>query len=253
MDGAGLNVVIPMAGLGSRFAQAGYTKPKPFIDMWGEPMIARVLENLAYPDARFILIARREHIEAERDAVERLTSRLPIRIRLLDHVTEGSAATVLFAREDFANDTPMLIANCDQLVDGGIVAMVDDCMHRGLDGSVMVFRDEARDPKWSFVKVDEKGHVTEAREKAPISDLATVGIYLFARGVDFREAAIEMIVRNERVNREFYTCPVYNHLVSWGRRIGIHTIATDAMHGIGTPEDLHRYMSLREEPASCYA
>lgn len=253
MDGVSLNIVIPMAGLGSRFAQAGYSKPKPFIDMWGEPMIDRVLENLAYPGARYILIARKEHVDAEPEAVARLAARHSIRIRLIDQVTEGSAATVLFARADYADDTPMLIANCDQLVDGGIAPMVDDCIARDLDGSVMVFRDEARDPKWSFVKLNEDDLVTEAREKAPISDLATVGIYMFRRGVDYREAAIEMIIRNDRVNREFYTCPVYNYLVGWGRRIGVHEIPPTAMHGIGTPEDLRRYMSGVEGRTSCYA
>jgi UDP-N-acetylglucosamine diphosphorylase / glucose-1-phosphate thymidylyltransferase / UDP-N-acetylgalactosamine diphosphorylase / glucosamine-1-phosphate N-acetyltransferase / galactosamine-1-phosphate N-acetyltransferase len=253
MGDVSLNVVIPMAGMGSRFAQAGYSRPKPFIEMWGEPMIARVLENLTYPGARYILIARKEHVEAERDAVARLAARFPIQVQLIDRVTEGSAATVLFARRDFANDTPMLIANCDQLVDGGIAQMVDDCLGRRLDGSVMVFRDEARDPKWSFVKLDESGLVVEAREKVPISDLATVGIYMFSRGADFREAAIEMIVRNDRVNREFYTCPVYNYLVEWGRRIGVHEIAPEAMHGIGTPDDLVRYMSQHERQAACYA
>jgi dTDP-glucose pyrophosphorylase len=253
MGDVSLNIVIPMAGMGSRFAQAGYAKPKPFIDMWGEPMIARVLENLAYPGARYILIARKEHIEAEREAVDRLRSKFPIQIRLIDQVTEGSAATVLFAREDFAGDTPMLIANCDQLVDGGIAGMVDDCLGRRLDGSVMVFRDDARDPKWSFVKLNGDGLVVEAREKVPISDLATVGIYMFSRGVDFREAAIEMIVRNDRVNCEFYTCPVYNYLIDWGRRIGAYTIEPDAMHGIGTPDDLVSYMSRNERQTACYA
>jgi UDP-N-acetylglucosamine diphosphorylase / glucose-1-phosphate thymidylyltransferase / UDP-N-acetylgalactosamine diphosphorylase / glucosamine-1-phosphate N-acetyltransferase / galactosamine-1-phosphate N-acetyltransferase len=253
MGGVSLNIVIPMAGMGSRFGQAGYTKPKPFIDMWGEPMIARVLENLAYPGSRYILIARKEHVEAEREIVNRLAARFPIQIKLIDQPTEGSAATVLFAREDYANDTPMLVANCDQIVDGGIAEMVDGCLDRNLDGSIMVFRDEARDPKWSFVKLDEQGLVTEAREKAPISDLATVGIYMFSRGVDFREAAIEMIVRNDRVNREFYTCPAFNYLVGWGRRIGVHMIEPEAMHGIGTPDDLTRYMSKFERPAPCYA
>jgi dTDP-glucose pyrophosphorylase len=253
MGDVSLNVVIPMAGLGSRFAEAGYTKPKPFIDMWGEPMIARVLENLAYPGARYILIARREHIEAEPNAVDRLRKRFPIEFRLIDRVTEGAAATVLFARDDFANDAPMVIANCDQLIEGGIGSMVDDCLGRGLDGSVMVFRDEKRDPKWSFVRLDRDGLVSEAREKVAISDLATVGIYMFSRGVDFREAAIEMMVRNDRVNREFYTCPVYNYLVEWGRRIGVYTIAPHEMHGIGTPDDLVSYMSRHERQAACFA
>jgi NDP-sugar pyrophosphorylase family protein len=243
MSAASINIVIPMAGSGQRFVDAGYDRPKPFIDVAGDMMIARVLENLRYPDARYVLIARREQVEAHPDLVKQLCDRFPVDFRVIDGLTEGTAATLLFARGDFANDTPLLVANCDQLVDGGVAAMIDENRARGHDGSIMVFEDAARDPKWSFVRLDAQGLVQEAREKKAISEWATVGVYLFSRGADFREAAIESIIRNERVNNEFYTCPTYNHLVSWGRRIGIHTIAQSAMHGIGTPNDLAAYLA----------
>jgi dTDP-glucose pyrophosphorylase len=239
---AAVNVVIPMAGQGSRFAKAGYTKPKPFIDVAGHTMIETVMDNLALEGARYILIARKDHIEAEAEAASRLLARGDVDIITLDSLTEGTACTVLHARALIDNSAPLLIANCDQVVDFACGAFVSDCLDRDLDGSILCFRDGARDPKWSFAKTDAKGLVTEVAEKVAISDLATVGLYLFREGADFVAGAVDMIVRNERVNGEFYTCPVYNHLIRKGGRIGVHEIDAGAMHGLGVPEDLMAYL-----------
>lgn len=238
----GLNIVIPMAGRGSRFRDAGYAKPKPFIDVGGKTMIERVLENLAVPNAQFILVAQREHLEAEAEFAAYL-ARLPnVRIVPMTFMTEGSACTVLMARPYIDNDVPLLIANCDQLVDMSVAAFVKDCSDRNLDGSILCFRDPTRHPKWSFAKVADDGLVTETREKVPISDLATVGMYFFSRGSTFVDAATDMIVRNDRVNNEFYTCPVYNYAIGRGSKIGTFNVPMDAMHGLGTPEDLQTYL-----------
>ena len=100
-----------MAGQGSRFAKAGYEKPKPFIDVDGKPMIVRVLENLAYPDARYILIARREHMEKEAELVKQIEKEFNAIFIPIDKLTEGTACTVLYARKYINNDEPLLIAN----------------------------------------------------------------------------------------------------------------------------------------------
>ena len=73
-----------------------------------------------------------------------------------------------------------------------------------------------------------------------------MGIYLFSKGKDFVTSAIDMIVHNDRVNGEFYTCPVYNYAISNGKKIGVFEIAPEAMHGLGTPEDLEAYLQLRK-------
>lgn len=239
-----LNIVIPMAGAGSRFVKEGYAKPKPFIDVGGGPMIARVMDNLrdTMKDARFLLLARREHLVREQELVARLESEYGAVFIPVDNLTEGAACTVLFARPLINNDDPLLIANSDQLVEASVAAFVADCGHRGLDGSILSFVDPARDPKWSFARIDGQGFVQEVREKVPISELATVGIYLFRRGRDFVDAAIDMIVQNDRVNNEFYVCPVYNHAIRLGGRFGVHVIPFGSMHGLGTPEDLRRYL-----------
>jgi len=231
-----------MAGLGSRFAKAGYEKPKPFIGVAGKPMIVRVLENLAYPNANYILIARKEHLDKEAELVQQIKSKFNVEFIAIDKLTEGTACTVLYARKLINNDTPLLIANSDQIVDINIASFIDDCQDRKLDGSILTFIDQDKDPKWSFAKLNHNKLVTEVQEKKPISKHATVGIYLFSKGADFVNGAIDMIVENDRVNNEFYTCPVYNYLVKENKSIGIYNINASAMHGIGTPEDLNIYL-----------
>lgn len=235
-----INVVIPMAGRGSRFSQSQYTKPKPFIEFQGLTMIEHVVRNLKMPNARYIAIARREHVENEAATIKRLQSIYEVEFITIDQVTEGPACTVLFAHRLINTGNPLLIANSDQIVDIPIGSYVSDCLGKKLDGSILTFKNS--DPKWSYARVDEEGLVCEVREKVAISEHATVGIYFFSQGVTFIESAIDMIVRNDRVNNEFYVAPTYNYAIAQGKRIGIFEIAGSKMHGTGTPEDLDNYL-----------
>lgn len=239
------NIVIPMAGLGSRFAKAGYTKPKPFIQVLGKPMIAHVLENLSMSNARFILLTRAEHYQQEADTIAWIQQNYPVKFVLVDKLTEGSACTVLHAHRYINNDTPLLIANSDQLVDMKIADFLLDSQRRQLDGSVLCFEDD--NTKWSYARLDEDGFISEIREKQVISPHATVGIYYFERGRDFVDNAIDMFVRNDRVNNEFYTAPVYNYAIKQGKKFGVFSIDKNCMHGIGTPEDLEAYLAWRKK------
>ncbi len=205
-------------------------------------MIVRVLENLAYRNARYILIARKEHMEKEQELVSQIEKDFNAIFIPIDKLTEGTACTVLYARKYINNDEPLLIANSDQIVDMNISDFIDNCKDRELDGSILTFIDEFKDPKWSFAKIDENNLVTEVKEKVVISEYATVGIYLFSKGKDFVNATIDMIIENERVNGEFYTCPTYNYAISANAKIGIYNIEFEQMHGIGTPDDLNIYL-----------
>jgi hypothetical protein len=139
----------------------------------------------------------------------------------------------------------LLIANCDQIVDFSAADFVSDAKSRKLDGSILTFHDPSRDPKWSFARVADSGLVEEVKEKVAISDVATVGLYYFATAQEFQNSASEMIMANDRVNNEFYVCPVYNYAIRSGARIGQYMIPADAMHGIGTPHDLEAFLKLR--------
>ena len=239
-----INVVIPMAGLGSRFADAGYSKPKPFIDVNGKPMIVRVLENLKIPNANYILIGRSEHLLKEAELVQQIESEYNSTFIGIDKLTEGTACTVLFARKYINNDSPLLIANSDQIVDFDVNDFLEDNFNRKLSGSILVFHDSTKNPKWSFAKLGLNEKVIEVKEKEPISDLATVGIYLFTKGSEFVDGAVDMIINNDRINNEFYTCPVYNYLIQENLNIGVFEIPLKSMHGIGTPEDLKVFLQI---------
>lgn len=237
-----MNIIIPMAGAGSRFSQAGYQKPKPFIDVAGKPMIVRVLENLHSEGAQYYLVARKEHLQQEADLVAWIERNYRAKFIPIEKATEGTVCTVLFAQHYINNDESLLIANSDQIVDIDINRFIDDCDKRSLDGSILTFIDSDLNPKWSFARINEMSYVEEVREKEAISKYATVGIYLYKRGSDFVKGAIDMIIRNDRINNEFYTCPVYNYLIQRGLKIGVFNIDYSKMHGLGTPEDLARYL-----------
>ncbi|EAH6814532.1 lipopolysaccharide biosynthesis protein [Campylobacter jejuni] len=240
-----MNIVIPMAGLGSRFVKAGFDKPKPFIDVLDKPMIVRVLENLKYKGARYILIARKEHLTKEKKLVDKIKNNFNVEFIAIDKLTEGTACTVLYARKYINNDTPLMIANSDQIVDVDIADFINDSFKRDLDGSILTFIDKEKNPKWSFAKLNND-LVVEVKEKEAISEFATVGIYFFNKGKIFVESAIDMIIENDRVNNEFYTCPVYNYAIKSGAKIGIYNINFSKMHGIGIPEDLEIFKAINK-------
>ena len=237
-----LNIVIPMAGRGSRFAKAGYELPKPLIDVNGRPMIEVVTRNIASKcEHRFIYICQQEHLEKYALA-ERLKKISPnCKIATVDHITEGAACTVLLAEKYIDNDDPMMIANSDQFVDTDINEYLAALGNN--DGLIMTM--PADDPKWSFIKYDENGYVTMVREKEVISNEATVGIYNYARGSDFVKYAKQMIRKNIRVNNEFYVAPVYNEMIEDGKKIVFKDVG-EKMHGLGTPEDLKRFLRMGE-------
>jgi NDP-sugar pyrophosphorylase family protein len=240
-----LNIVIPMAGRGSRFADAGYTMPKPLIPVRGVPMIRLVIENLrpAVPH-RYIFICQRRHV-AEHDLSRHLAAWAPgCSIVELDGITEGAACTVLAARDVIDTDDPLMLANSDQYID----TVIDDYLafmdKEQCDGLIMTM--QASDPKWSFAALDSRGLVERVVEKEVISTHATVGIYNFRTGRAFVRAADEMISKDLRVNNEFYVAPVYNELIATGARIRIYDIGSDGhgMHGLGIPADLDAFLAL---------
>jgi dTDP-glucose pyrophosphorylase len=239
-----LNIVVPMAGAGSRFKVMGYSDPKPLIYVRGKPMIKLVIDNLM-PNInhRFIFISQSEHVN-KYGLREKMAewSKNSVLIEI-DGVTDGAACTVLAAKDLINNDCPLMIANSDQYIDADINAYLNHLDVTDLDGLIMTMG--ADDPKWSFVEVSNDGYVVRVVEKEVISNEATVGIYSFKTGASFINAAESMIAKNDRVNGEFYVAPVYNQLISNAQKIGIYNIGREGagMHGLGTPNDLSIFLS----------
>jgi len=232
-----MQVVIPMAGRGKRFAEQGYSKPKPLIDVNGKPMIQLVVNNLNI-DAKYHFICQNEHSE-KYSLEDFLYSLKPdCNIIHIDRITDGPASTVLLAKKFINNDDELIIANSDQFVDWNSNNFLSFLRSKNADGGILTF--EAYDNKWSFVKVDDSGFVTEVAEKKPISNIATVGIYYYKKGKFFVEATEQMIQKNIRVNNEFYVAPAYNEMIQSGKKICIFNVAK--MYGLGTPEDLNIFL-----------
>jgi dTDP-glucose pyrophosphorylase len=240
-----LNIVIPMAGAGSRFVVAGYADPKPLIRLHGVPMIRAVIENLRpNEEHRFIFICQEAHIQMY-DLAARLGRWAPgSEVIPLQGLTEGAACTVLCAKSLIDNDSELMIANSDQYIDADINHYLETMRARNLDGQIMTMK--ANDPKWSFIKLSNQGYVTSVVEKVAVSDEATTGIYNFKWGHDFVRAAETMIREGLRVNGEFYVAPTYNQLIREGCKVGHYNVGSegDGMYGLGTPADLDRFTAL---------
>lgn len=226
-----MNIIIPMAGNGQRFEDAGYTKPKPFIDVLGQPMIKRVIDNFSSKGDQITLICRNEHLKY----FEALKG-YNLNLIVLEEKTEGAVCTVLKSKHIINNDTSILIVNCDQLVQD---FNLRDFVSKAKDASVAVFN--STNPHHSYVKMRD-GKAVRMAEKEVISDNAVVGIYFYKKGSDFVKYAEQMISKNIRFNNEFYISPVFNELIGDGKELSIFEIDVHKKHMLGTPYELEIFV-----------
>lgn len=241
-----MKLVIPMAGEGKRFVDAGYIEPKPFIPVYGEEncttMIELVLANLGASTAfsQVILLVRKEHVVRLPSVIDRLNIK-NLSIVVVDKLTEGAACTLMHAYDYLNTDEPIVVANSDQYIhteDYNIYEFYDQADK----GSILCFKCPERNPKWSYAFVNFDGRILQVAEKEPISEFATAGIYHFGSGKELLRATISMISKNIRTNNEFYICPVYNEMLN---RVPItsYILKQEEMFGLGTPEDLKSFQT----------
>lgn len=231
-----MNIVIPMAGRGSRFADAGFTTPKPLISVRGRPMYSWALDGLPVDRAeKLIFVCLQEHLQdggLSRDIHARFGEDKTVIVPLAD-TTEGQACSVLCAKEWINNDRPLLIFNADTFFKSDLEKTLSE-VEREANGFLGVF--EADGDEWSFARVDNRGRVVKTAEKTRISPWASTGLYHFTRGQDFVRYAEEMIEENERVRKEFYIAPVYNRMIEAGADIRIDP--AKEVWVLGTPDQL---------------
>ncbi len=233
-----INILIPMAGAGSRFTEAGYSLPKPLIDVKGKPMIQHVVENIAI-DGKYIFIVQKEHYEMYSLKYILKLIKPDCKIIITDGLTEGAACTTLLAKDYINNKNKLLIANSDQWIDWSHSHFIDYVIRKKAKGSILTFISES--PKHSFARIVD-GKISEVAEKKVISNHATVGIYYWQNGSDYVHYANDMIKKNIRFNNEFYVCPVYNQLIKDGGLVLPYAIPE--MLGMGTPEELKKFLNI---------
>lgn len=224
-----MNLVIPMLGRGGRFADAGFDRPKPFVDVAGKMMVERVLDNLvdAFVD-RIILIVRRAHLSYLDPIKAAYGDRLAVVVS--EDGTDGTACSVLLARHLIDNDETLCIANSDQLVFGapGLYEMMEH-------GDAWLYTVERNDPAYSYAELNADNRILRLAEKEVISNEAVCGVYFLKHGRAFCAAASAMIAADERVRGEFYISPVISRLCPY---LDVRAVRVQRMYGMGTPEAL---------------
>lgn len=235
-----INIVVPMAGAGSRFRNEGFSLPKPFIDVAGKMMIERVLDGIAYPNAHYTLIIQKRFVDENRDQLEQLSDNYNVAYICVDKLTQGACCTALAAHEVLNNNFPVVFVDSDNIFNNHIFhKFVDDCIERELDGSLLTFNTQK--DCFSFVEINNLGYAIKTREKEVISNHAICGAYMFSRGLDFVKYAIEMLIYGDKTKNEYYMSNVYNFAIKNNAIIGIFDISKKDWNCVGTPEQLKEF------------
>ncbi len=232
-----VNIVIPMAGLGSRFPRDKYYLPKPLIDVNGRPMITRALESLDIDGQYHFILRNDEFLKITKDVISK-TVKNPNFV-IVDQTTEGPACSVLLFKEFINNDDELVTANCDQIMEWSSKLFFHNV--RLYDGAVVTYYSDT--DKNSYVKLDRQGRAIQFAEKEVISNISLNGIHYWKRGSDFVESAESMMAADDRApNGEFYIAPTYNYMIRAGKEIGIFHIPIEQHHAVGVPIDLERFL-----------
>lgn len=230
-----LKLIMPMAGMGSRFESQGYTVQKPMIPVNDVPMFVHAERCIGLDFDERIFIVRREQNLRE-DILRWYPGAV---VHELDSMTQGTACTLLTAQEHYQDGSSIFVSNCDQHTEWNTQFVKDIIDNPQVSGLISVFHCPEKDPKWSYAELDVLGDVKRVAEKDPISEWATTGFYYWRDGKQFIRNANSMIDADDRVNGEFYTCPVFNYTCAESRVV---TLEVDRMQGIGTPEDLEEFL-----------
>jgi dTDP-glucose pyrophosphorylase len=226
---------MPMAGNGSRFVTAGYTTPKPLIDVNGKPMFVRAIESIGLEFDDYIFIVLKEH-----NIKNSIRAYYPdAKIVELDSLTEGAACSVITADKYLDESDSVCISNCDQLFVWNSSKFENQKNNAGM---ILLFHEPTKDSKWSFAVYDNStAQISQVAEKNPISEYATAGLYYWRNWSVYKQSLQMMIDANDRTNGEFYLCPVYNYTLNMQNQ-SVSGIISEDLIGLGTPEDLQKWL-----------
>lgn len=235
---------MPMAGEGSRFAKAGWTTPKPLIELRGVPLFRRAISSVAIDgvEMKYSFIVRQEHID--RQHIDELIKAVEPAARVFSvlQTTRGAVETCLVAESAIDDDDAVVVMDCDlefrsrrynELVSTALSLPADEA-----DGGALVSF-ESDNPRYSYAQVDEQGRVTRTAEKEPISNHALCGAYFFGSGKDFKRIAHQLLEDGTHGKAEFYVSLLYNYLLAEGKTVRLAPM--EEYYSYGTPEELLRY------------
>jgi dTDP-glucose pyrophosphorylase len=240
-----MNILIPMAGEGSRFKINGYELPKPLIEVDGKPMIKRAIETLGI-EGHYIFVVRKYNDEKNNEHIRTTLKEIVPKCDIIEigELTNGSAETCLKAKELINNKDELIITNCDQLMEWDSTLFMN-FIKNDMDGAVVTYK--STDPKNSFVELNDDGFAKRMVEKDPISDIALIGLHYWKHGSDFISSVDKMIKDDVRHKGEYYVAPTYNFLITEGKKISVFHLSSNQYIPVGTPEDLNIYIGRKKE------
>lgn len=233
-----MQIIIGMAGAGRRFADSGYTLPKPLCRVGDTTMIQKAVDSLGI-DGKYIFVVLHEHLLQYKWLEAHLASLARyVTIVKLNEVTDGAACSLLTAKQYIDTDEPLISINSDQVLHWDSQKFISKCKEEPDVSWIMTY--PHTDIKHSFVKVDNNGMVIETAEKVAISEMASVGLYHWSKGSLFVKGAEEMIANNDKHNNEYYLAPVYNYTCK-NNIVKPYEVQATNFTPVGTPADLATY------------
>lgn len=238
-----MNIIIPMAGEGTRFPRDTYKIPKPLIEIDGVPMIQKAIESLGLVGTYHFVIRKDSYYDQVCTLLHKIL--LDPKIISVEETTEGPAASCLLFKDFINDEEELVIANCDQIMWWDPNLFLNTARYYKYDGMVVTYTTNT--PKNSYARVGRNGFVQEIKEKEVISDISLNGIHYWRKGKYFVQSAENMIKCNDRApNGEFYVGPSYNHMIKQGLKVGIHHIPNYQHNPVGVPEDLNSFLEKYE-------
>jgi dTDP-glucose pyrophosphorylase len=239
-----MNLVIPIASNSKFFSIEEYGYPKPLIEIIGKPMIQHVIENLTQDTdfKKVIFIVKQDECDKYHlDNTLNLLSPIKPEIIKLRSDTQGALCSVLLAVEHINHAEPLVIANADQIFDGGIGGYLKKFRSSNMDAACLSFN--SVHPRWSYVRVDHKNQVLETAEKRPISKHAVAGLYMYNKGSDFVRYGMDSIKHGSSVDGKYFISPVFNEFILANKKVGHFEISNDRYHTFYSPQKIEEYES----------
>jgi NDP-sugar pyrophosphorylase family protein len=246
-----MNVVIPLVGEGKRFQLGGFEEPKPLIKIFNKPILQHSIESLNI-DGNYIFVVREyENNKWNRELSSLIKSLKPnSKIILSKKLTRGAAESVLLAKENINDDTPLIVTNCDQYIDwqeNELNNFYFSILEKNCDALVTTFNHinpehikiNEKTP-YSFIKINKDGDATQFSEKIAISKLMLNGIHFWKRGSMFVQSAESIIEKNINYNNEFYVSLTFNELIQ-KYKVKHFQMTDSSFYSLGTPEDVELF------------
>ncbi len=230
-----INVVIPMAGRGQRFLDKGISTPKPLIEIDSKPFIEHVIDSVSFEKANFYFLIREKHlIENNFDEIFK-KKKIKYKIIPVNKDTEGAACTVLLGTKEMNNDFPLIVKDCDQIMNWSKKNFLEFVNRKKIDGALVTV--PTKNPGFSYVELlDDMSTVSRTKEKEIVSSFGNTGCYYFSKTQEYEYYANSMIKKNIRVKNEFYISQVYNEYILDNKKIIHYPIAE--IFSINTPTEL---------------